>query len=214
MKILCISDIHGKYPYPKGRYDMILIAGDVLANFPDNVKEHHIQEELRKLNKFIDRCYECADYVIAVGGNHDLLFAAQPEIPKSLKWIYLEGESVVLDGVNIYGSPYNYFSPESSGRTYRHHGAFSYFPFGEAQLTRQYKDMERPDIFISHMPAYGILDVAYYNIHLGAYAVRDVIRKHEPALFVCGHIHESAGIAYLGNTKCVNAALSQIYVEF
>lgn len=213
MKILCISDIHGKYPYIKGRYDLILIAGDIMANFVEPVKEHHIVEEVNKLKKFIERSRECSDYIVSIGGNHDLLFQSQPDIPKSLPWIYLEGESVVIDGINIYGSPWNYFSPESSGRTYRHHGAFSFFPFGERELARKFQTVEKPHIFMSHMPPFGILDCAYYNVHLGAYAVRDMIRMWEPTLFVCGHIHESAGTAYLGTTKCVNAALSQVYVE-
>lgn len=40
--------------------------------------------------------------------------------------------------------------------------------------------------------------------HAGSAAVRDFIEKHQPAVCLCGHIHESAGIQRLGRCLAVN----------
>ncbi|HDD46253.1 MAG TPA: hypothetical protein ENG42_02165 [Candidatus Aenigmarchaeota archaeon] len=41
-------------------------------------------------------------------------------------------------------------------------------------------------------------------VNVGSKAIRYVIEEHKPKLFLCGHIHESAGIRYLNSTPCVN----------
>ncbi|MFW6116924.1 MAG: metallophosphoesterase family protein, partial [bacterium] len=38
----------------------------------------------------------------------------------------------------------------------------------------------------------------------GSHSVRDAIKKYEPMLGLHGHIHESKGVARIGNTLCIN----------
>jgi Icc-related predicted phosphoesterase len=42
------------------------------------------------------------------------------------------------------------------------------------------------------------------EIDAGSTAVRDAIERHEPALSLHGHIHESRGVRKIGPTRCVN----------
>jgi Icc-related predicted phosphoesterase len=45
-------------------------------------------------------------------------------------------------------------------------------------------------------------------VPLGSTAVRDAIEKHQPALSLHGHIHESRGNARIGRTLCINPGSS------
>lgn len=42
-------------------------------------------------------------------------------------------------------------------------------------------------------------------VPVGSKAVRELFEKHQPLLGLHGHIHESAGIEYIGRTLCVNS---------
>jgi Icc-related predicted phosphoesterase len=41
-------------------------------------------------------------------------------------------------------------------------------------------------------------------IHVGSQAVYDAIAKHQPLLGLHGHIHESSGFSFVGQTVCIN----------
>ena len=60
-------------------------------------------------------------------------------------------------------------------------------------------------ILVSHTPP---LDTACDRIHSGAHvgsrAVRTFLEEHAPALCLCGHIHESAGVDFVGKTQVIN----------
>jgi uncharacterized protein len=41
-------------------------------------------------------------------------------------------------------------------------------------------------------------------VHVGSQAVRDTIAKYQPMLGLHGHIHESSGFTFIGDTLCIN----------
>ncbi len=41
-------------------------------------------------------------------------------------------------------------------------------------------------------------------VHVGSQSVRDMIAKYQPMLSLHGHIHESSGFTYIGETLCIN----------
>ncbi len=41
-------------------------------------------------------------------------------------------------------------------------------------------------------------------VHVGSQAVRDMIAKYQPMLGLHGHIHESSGFTFIGETLCIN----------
>ena len=60
-------------------------------------------------------------------------------------------------------------------------------------------------VLAAHNPPYNTAcDRTSNGIHVGSSAVRDFIEEHQPAICLCGHIHESAGIERLGRTVVAN----------
>jgi Icc-related predicted phosphoesterase len=60
-------------------------------------------------------------------------------------------------------------------------------------------------VLAAHNPPYNTAcDRTSNGIHVGSSAVRDFIEEHQPAICLCGHIHESVGIERLGRTIVAN----------
>jgi hypothetical protein len=60
-------------------------------------------------------------------------------------------------------------------------------------------------IVLSHTPPFGTkVDLAYLNSHIGSRSVRRFVDEKKPFAVFCGHVHEAAGIDYIGETLVVN----------
>lgn len=60
-------------------------------------------------------------------------------------------------------------------------------------------------VLAAHAPPYATAcDRLRSGAHAGSVAVRECIEKHQPALCLCGHIHESRGEDRIGNTRIIN----------
>src|SRR5207253_2253309 len=46
-----------------------------------------------------------AGAVVGIAGNHDFAFAADPALPRTLPWRYLDGEATSVGGALVWGSP-------------------------------------------------------------------------------------------------------------
>ncbi|MCD6477963.1 MAG: metallophosphoesterase [Candidatus Aenigmarchaeota archaeon] len=75
------------------------------------------------------------------------------------------------------------------------------------------KKNPKKTIVISHYPPLGILDKSNLGNHAGSEELRNLIEKYQPLLFLCGHIHESAGVGNIGRTTVINAAMKNVLVE-
>jgi Icc-related predicted phosphoesterase len=64
-----------------------------------------------------------------------------------------------------------------------------------------------PLALICHCPPIETpLDRIRKGVHAGSRSVREFIEENQPAHFLCGHIHEAAGVTtVMGRTACVNA---------
>jgi len=63
----------------------------------------------------------------------------------------------------------------------------------------------RSVIIVAHSPpVYTKLDKAYFGGHIGSQSLRQFIEKHQPLSVFCGHVHESRGIDYIGDTVIAN----------
>ena len=61
------------------------------------------------------------------------------------------------------------------------------------------------EIVLSHTPPRDtLLDRTRRGKHVGSRAVRQFVEQVQPALLLCGHIHESRGVDRLGATTLVN----------
>jgi Icc-related predicted phosphoesterase len=64
-------------------------------------------------------------------------------------------------------------------------------------------------ILVVHPPPWGVRDRVAGRWHAGSRGLRRLIEATNPAVLICGHIHEAAGIEWLGRTLVVNCALGK-----
>ena len=64
-------------------------------------------------------------------------------------------------------------------------------------------------VLVVHPPPYGVRDRVLGRFHAGSRAVRRLVDTCSPALVLCGHIHEQAGVATIGRTVVVNCAMGR-----
>jgi Icc-related predicted phosphoesterase len=180
MRVTALSDLHGFLPGRLPSCDLLLIAGDLtpLGLAPAEVRswcEHDLRRWLKQ---------QPADAIVGVGGNHDFVAHDEPELFRSLPWIYLEDERAVAAGVTVWGSPWAlplggtwvWTAPESTL---------------EQTYARISADVE---IVVSHGPAHGCGDLASDGRHAGSVALRRRLDElPRLRLVVSGHIHEARG---------------------
>jgi Icc-related predicted phosphoesterase len=82
--------------------------------------------------------------------------------------------------------------------------------FRESDVVTQASRMLQPrSILVVHPPPYGIRDRVLGKFHAGSRAVRRLVDRCSPALVICGHIHEQAGVETIGGTTVVNCAMGR-----
>lgn len=191
MKVVCISDTHGKHKelkLPEG--DMIIHAGDISSR-------GLLPEITKFLAWFTELPYQ---YKVFIGGNHDFLLEEQPSIFKSLipeNLIYLENNAVEIEGIKLWGSP---ISPRFYDWA---------FNCDRGKKIQQYwnqipKDI---DILITHGPPMGQGDKTIGGEMVGCEDLLEKILEVQPKYHIFGHIHEAYGITNSKNTTFINASV-------
>jgi Icc-related predicted phosphoesterase len=195
MKITFISDTHNKNIsklLPGG--DMLIHAGDISGRG----LYHEIENFLVWFNS-VDYKHK-----IFIAGNHDWEFQRYPEEIRDILGdfpdiIYLQDNSVVIDGVNIYGSPWQPWFLD---------WAFNLPRDGKELMEKWNKIPEDTDILITHGSPYGYLDkVMGQGKHHGCKLLAERIETIKPKIHVYGHIHSGNGYVYNGDTHFINASV-------
>jgi len=203
MKIVGISDTHcrlRKMELPEG--DMLIHSGDL--TFQGNIAE--ISQELRELERLKSK-YK---YIIFVDGNHDWLGQRNPELMRQMckdaGIIYLQDESVEIEGIKIYGSPWQ---PAFCNWAFN-------LPRGEKLKAKWAMIPNDTNILVTHSPPYGILDtVERWNgpncefdlEHVGCEELYlRVMELPNLKFHQFGHIHKDYGTIQMGNTTFINAS--------
>ena len=195
MKILAISDIHGKYKAAveiirTERPDALIIGGDLTT-------VGTMKEASDALAVFRAECPE----LLVVAGNMDL-----PEHDDMFfqMGVSINGRGRTIGDVGFFGVS---GAPLSKMKT----------PYEIAEerilsLARSgYREVKeaRIKIFVPHAPPYGTrLDIIHAGYHVGSTAVREFVEEHPVDVVVCGHIHEGRGIDSIGETRIVNCGLA------
>lgn len=197
MKITLISDTHNKH----NQVTATLPGGDLLLHAGDTTGMGY-KHELQQFMKW----YNNLDYThkVFIAGNHDWGFQTEPEMTKELlefydKITYLQDNTTEIDGVKIYGSPWQ---PEF------YDWAFN-LPRMGWELEQKWSDIPLDtDILITHGPAWGYLDtVKGTSVPLGCELLTERIKVVKPKIHVCGHIHTGYGYKFDGDTHFFNAAV-------
>jgi calcineurin-like phosphoesterase family protein len=208
MKIVLVSDTHGLHNsimVPNG--DLLIHAGDLSASGTDS----EVAAAAKWLGSLPHR------HKIVIAGNHDWLFERQPTraaaLLRSAGVTYLQDSGTSVDGLSIYGAPWQ---PEFM------HWAFN-VPRG--QLARYWKQIPTgPDILITHGPPYGILDQRIQpgvrrlapweeeepfsgSDHVGDEELLAAVQRARPRIHVFGHIHSGYGRTENMHTTFYNAAM-------
>lgn len=196
MKIVCISDTHGKHhqlEVPDG--DLLIHAGDL--------SPRGRPKEIRRFNNWLATLPHRHKVVIA--GNHDFLFEDDPEQAEALltNAIYLNDSGVTIEGIRIWGSPitpwfFDWAFNRARGNEIRKH--WELIP-------------ENTDILITHGPPKGILDQTSRGEEVGCEALSEALAYVCPKYHVFGHIHEAHGEANINGTHYINASMLNLKYE-
>lgn len=194
MKIVCISDSHlrhVRYPIDVPECDLLIHSGDAL-----------IEGTYRELEAFSSWFGGLpARKKIFVAGNHDWIFEKENQLARKLlpkDVIYLQDELVEVEGLKIYGSPWQ---PEFCDWAFN-------LPRGWPLRKKWEKIPEGIDILVTHGPPLGILDYSPFgNEHVGCTDLRQELHRVKPKLHCFGHIHGAYGTTQWAGTQFVNASL-------
>lgn len=195
MKITIISDTHGKHELLTK--NNLLVGGDVIIHCGDMSNMGKPDEITDFLN-----WYEKLPYThkVFIAGNHDFWFEKNFTIPKKYNKngvIYLFDKLVNIDGLNIYGSPWQ---PEF------YNWAFN-VKRGKELAEIWAKIPENLDILVTHGPPSGILDYTYTGMNVGCVDLSAKIMEVKPKISCFGHIHYGYGEKVVNGVQFFNAAV-------
>jgi 3',5'-cyclic AMP phosphodiesterase CpdA len=187
VRIAAVSDIHGHLPAVPP-CDLLLLGGDLCP-----VSDHDPDFQARWLDTEFRAWLEAvpARHIIGVAGNHDFIFERAPDqVPAGLRWVYLEDTGAEVEGLRVWGSPWQ--------------PPFFDWAFNLDDAERAAKWALIPDgteVLVLHGPPYG------YGDHTLPYRGRPGQRvgcRHLAArleqlprlrLAVFGHIHPGQGLS-------------------
>lgn len=216
MKIVAISDIHGYIPENIPECDVLCISGDIV---PLEVQRGIEKSSDWVMNIFYPKLLEMScKHVVMTWGNHDfignVLYRAGHSGEEQTEMLFgtdskchiLIDESVEIDGVKFYGTPW---IPELSG--------WAFYNTSE-NLTDMFRQMpEDIDVLLTHCPPkIGTQGVVLQNCwnHMrdfGCIELYNVLceKKFEKTLHVLsGHIHSgNHDIEQFGNIKYINVSI-------
>lgn len=198
-RIVCISDTHNCND------EIIVPDGDLLIHSGDATIEGGHVEVIDFLNWFSQLPHKRK---IFVAGNHDWLFEIDNRHARLLladsKIIYLQDSSIEIDGVKIYGSPWQprFFD-----------WAFN-LDRGPEMAEKWAMIPDDIDVLITHGPPYGILDLVPrkgWDENTGCEELRKRVEQIAKfgglKLHVFGHIHCGYGVHKEFGVKFVNASI-------
>jgi Icc-related predicted phosphoesterase len=115
----------------------------------------------------------------------------------------LHGEGRRIEGVDFYGLG-GAIPPSPTPWSWN---------VSEAEAARLLAACPRGGVLVVHSPPHGYVDQAFGK-HLGSHAVLNAIERCQPALTLCGHVHQCQGQeAMIGDTRVINLGPSGTLIE-
>jgi len=198
MNFLCLSDFHGTVPFQikeivkESKIDAILYTGDYS---PHGWGEGEGENTETPLNFLVGLGLP----VFSVYGNIDPDISFFEEFERENKnFHFVHLKRLKAGGYYIVGIG-DYLFPNRER-------AINSF---ESLL----KKKPEKTIVLSHYPPKGVLDMTDTGENAGKKELKELIDKYRPLLFLCGHIHEAAGVSKIGRTTVINAAMKTVLAE-
>ena len=175
MRIVCLSDT----PLAHERAKIRIPDGDILIHAGDGTIEGTVREFM-DFNRWLAHFHH--RHKVLIAGNHDRLFEKDPNLARSIvshAIIYLQDSVVEIEGLRIYGSPWQ---PEFQNWAFN-------LPRGPRLREKWNRIPEETDILVTHGPPAGILDQTPHGEHVGCQDLREVVERIQPKVHVFGHVH-------------------------
>lgn len=187
-----MADTHGRHAnleVPEG--DLLIHAGD-LTQRGTRPQLEQVADWLRSLPH---------RHKVVIAGNHDFLFEEKPADARALfhGLTYLEDAEVTLEGLRIWGSPW---------QPWFHAWAFN-LQRGEAIDAKWRLIPEGIDVLVTHGPPSNLGDRCWDGRRVGCEDLSRHLARVQPRLHLFGHIHEDRGAWDLGKTRVVNVTTSE-----
>jgi len=210
IRFVCLSDTHtyeNKIKVPAG--DVVLHAGDF--SYTGTIAEvKHFSQWFAALPH---------PHKIVIAGNHDLTFEKDFYVQAYSRWhyknyqdpdvakailintgvTYLEDQEVTIDGIRIYGSPWQ---PEFCNWAFNLNRG--------PQIMEKWKkipdDGKKLHILITHGPSKFGGRVFPKNNNVGCADLTTVVDKLKPLVHLSGHIHEDYGVFGDGDVVYINGS--------
>ena len=207
-RLILISDTHNKHN--KMDVDLKLLASDEELNektyilHAGDCTDGGTKTEIEYfLNWFSMLPFK---HKVFIAGNHDFGFEPKsntpdiyPDIAEEFKErgvVYLMDRMVELDGLKIYGSPWQ---PYFYGWAFNVHR-------GDAIAKKWEKIPDGLDVLMTHGPVFGILDDTYSRMRVGCEELYKKVVMVRPKIFTSGHIHYARGYKEYDGINFFNAA--------
>ncbi|WP_170332483.1 metallophosphoesterase family protein [Ruegeria arenilitoris] len=187
MKVLAFSDLHlarnraAELVAASSEADLVIGAGDYC-----NMR-HGLDEAMVMLSGI-------AAPMILVPGNAESAEELADAVPDGVH--VLHGSGMTLDGIHLFGLGY--------GVPVTPFGDWS-CDLSEGAAAELLMRCDSADILIVHSPPKGYGDKTSQGVSVGSSAIRDAVERIQPALTLCGHIHDSWGYrGSIGQTNIAN----------
>ena len=197
MKITFISDTHTKHR----NCELDLPGGDLLLHAGDFMNSGYHEIEATEFFDWFD-VLDNYDTKVFIAGNHDRLMENGPDrmegILTGYKNIdYLEDSKIVVNDINIYGSPW---------QPAFYDWAFN-LPRNGVELQEKWAMIPSDvDILICHTMPFGHCD-GNGSSSVGCELLRVRTDEIRPKIFIGGHIHSGYGYKFYEGTHFINAAV-------
>ncbi len=203
MRIYAVADIHGKTEYIETlsrvsrefEPDVIVIAGDITGYF-------RWQSTIDQLDKIGQPGEKSRLPILCIRGNSDFK-RMEPSLAKTKNLTLLGTSPHIVQGVPFMGTNGCIPLPFASRVC-----------LGENKLFKTLlPHMDKKTILVAHPPPRGICDKVGNRFSAGSQNLLDFIKATHPAMVLCGHIHEQAGMDFVPNcipgTLVVNCAMNK-----
>jgi len=196
MKCVVISDTHGMYR------QVVIPDGDVFIHAGDITRRGSLSE-MEDFNDWLGELPHKHKVIIA--GNHDWCFERTNEEARALltNGSYLQDESMIIDGIKFYGSPWQ---PEF------YNWAFNLLR-GDDLKEKWELIPDDVDVLITHGPRFGVLDRTSLGEQAGCHELLSVVDNIQPKFHIFGHIHEGYGVVQGASICSINASSTTVRYE-
>jgi Icc-related predicted phosphoesterase len=194
MIIYAVADIHGspkrllliKETIHKLNPDILVVAGDI-SNYKNAIS-------------VIARLNDLPIPVLAIRGNSDL-----PRVENLLE-MYPNIQSLHFKHISIDNTRFTGI------------GGTLPLPFRsriclneKRALSRLESHINGSQILVFHTPPRWAQDEVFGKFHAGSKNLYQFVKKNQPNVLICGHIHERSGITSIGKTLIVNCSINKLY---